>query len=457
MKIPEDPLPVHWRFRESGTAETLRAVVHAPSGFVAVGGDEVAVILTSPDGEHWLRQEAGDASGLADVIFAGGRFVAIGGQRPRFLDHPSTATILISSDGIAWERQAVPVTNALVSLAHGNGKFVAVGMLGTLLSSPDGIHWSVGTSPTRSSMVQVAFGAGRFIAIGHTTLLCSTNGVEWELLRSPNVTEGGWKYEEVSFSSPAIVHAAGRWLFRGRPGLGDAGQNPCRLPTLQAAVVSSDAESWSPVWWHTSLRRVSRLRHLGGKFVAVGGANDYCGHAFAIQASSDGLNWSEDRVVTSVPFDGTDWDLHGYNDVAWDGHAYVVVGTQGRIIHSVTEPVPLEIELNLGVPPELTIRGPAGELIAVEFSDDPTQNWSALPLKSAGEWPDGVAWETSPANLEPYPWVMGRLFPAVLDPVVRIAVHELSSLPGARFYRARTLSATATAHLLLPIDHGTDP
>ncbi|HMO64166.1 MAG TPA: hypothetical protein PKE47_02885 [Verrucomicrobiota bacterium] len=449
VALPEDPLPVHWRFRESGTTGTLRAVVHALGRFVVVGGDQDAVILSSSDGEHWQRQEAGDASGLADVVFAGGQFVAVGGQRPRFWNDPSTATVLTSTDGLVWEARAIPTTNALLGIAYGNGTYVAVGTSRAILYSPDGFHWSESTVPTNSSMHQIAFGGGRFIAIGNSVLIQSTNGVSWEILRSPQVLPG-WTLAEVDgFSRPAIVHAAGRWLFRGKPGIGFAKEGHCDQPIMQAAVVSADAENWN-----TSLRMISRLRHLGGHFIAVGGANDYCGHAVAIQSSPDGLTWSDGRVVTAVPFDGTDRDLHGCNDVGWDGRAYVAVGTRGRIIQSVTRPVPLEVELSFGETPELTVRGPAGKLVVVESSDHPIHGWAALPLRPAGERPDGVNWDASP---EPYPWLSGRPAPAVLDPVVRIAERSLSSLPGARFYRARTLSAADTGHLLPPFAPEADP
>ena len=73
--------------------------------------------------------------GLADVIYADGKFVAVGGPQQ---------AILISSDGVRWNYRNVGErgTGVLFTVIHGGGKFVAAGQKGIIFTSTDGVAWT---------------------------------------------------------------------------------------------------------------------------------------------------------------------------------------------------------------------------------------------------------------------------------------------------------------------------
>ncbi len=170
-----------------------------------------------------------------------------------------------------------PTPNRLSGVAHGNGIFVAVGMNytgdSTLLTSTNGIDWVQRTAGTPLSLRAVTFGAGRFVAVGdagggEAVILSSDDGSTWHP-QSSGVTRG------------LAGVAYGNGMFAGA---GDAG-----------TIVTSGQGT---VWAEQNIGSTVDFLGIGygnGTFVAVGRN----GNLFTSQTGSD---WRRQNA-------GTDRDL----------------------------------------------------------------------------------------------------------------------------------------------------
>ena len=118
-----------------GKPKHLYGAAYKPGGNYVVVGNQGAVIYSS-NGTSWTSV-SGVTPGLADVIHADGKFVAVGGLQQ---------AILISSDGVTWNYRNVGErgTGVLRAVIHGGGKFVAVGDKGIIFTSTDGVNWVKG-------------------------------------------------------------------------------------------------------------------------------------------------------------------------------------------------------------------------------------------------------------------------------------------------------------------------
>jgi len=137
----------------------LLAVTAGGPGFVAVGGIDGAVAMTSPDGTTWLLHDLVDRLGniqLRDVAAGpGGRLVAVGSVT-------EGAAVAVSDDGVSWS--LVPCQPVLEGAA-----------LETVVGTPDGFvaagHRSVGQLAVMSIWV-------------------SADGMTWSLVEIPEDVEG---------------------------------------------------------------------------------------------------------------------------------------------------------------------------------------------------------------------------------------------------------------------------
>ena len=118
-----------------GKPKHLFSAAYKPRGnYVAVGNQ--GAVIHSSNGTSWTSVP-GIVPYLNDVIYADGKFVAVGG---------SQQAILISSDGIRWNYRNISArgTGELNIVIHGGGKFVAVGAKGIIFTSTDGVNWAKG-------------------------------------------------------------------------------------------------------------------------------------------------------------------------------------------------------------------------------------------------------------------------------------------------------------------------
>ena len=123
------------RTYRDGSKNILFGAAYKPGGNYVVTGNR-GTVLHSSNGTSWTSV-LGVEPGLADVIYADGKFVAVGGPQQ---------AILISSDGVTWNYRNVGErgTGVLFTVIHGGGKFVAVGAKGIIFTSTDGVNWVKG-------------------------------------------------------------------------------------------------------------------------------------------------------------------------------------------------------------------------------------------------------------------------------------------------------------------------
>ena len=165
-----------WIKRNSNAGQSLSAVCHGPTGWVAVGGG--GTITTSPNTLAWTLRSSGTGNALNGVAFGNGVYVAVG----------NVGAVITSTDGTTWNAQFSGTTVDLHSVQFLNGRFIAIGAGGTILTSSDGVTWGSQNSSTTASLFAVDYGSGRYLVCGYgdvsnptgSVFLTSTNGTNWQ-------------------------------------------------------------------------------------------------------------------------------------------------------------------------------------------------------------------------------------------------------------------------------------
>ena len=299
-----------WAETYQGLCGGFPALVHSSGMYVALG--DAGDLVTSSDAQTWQCAGAGCTSGACadgfravaawgdDVLAAGG----VGFCDPvKRLDGGSFARRTATDDWLVS-----PVDTGVVhGVSVGLSTAVAVGD-GWAGSSPDGHDWQLQEIPTTKALESVTWGADTFVAVG----------VEGEMLSSP------------------------------------------------------DGEVWSALWSRTN-EDLDAVAWGGDRFVAVGGAG-------TIVWSHDALNW--EIGVTSSPV-----DLHG---VAEGDGIWLAVGDEGTILESTDGIHWFAVTTGIGA----RLRGAAwdGEAFVVVGSD--LESGRAVVLAS----PDGRHWTEFPVE-----------------------------------------------------------
>jgi len=159
------------------TIERETKIVFGESRFVVVGRS--GHIATSTDGLEWITQNPRTVTGIGstDVAFGNGRFV-------------TAASRLQSSDGRFWERiEPAAASSGLLKIEFLNGRFLAAGLSGRIAISTNGLDWKlVNDRHDNSSLGAIAYGNNRYVAVGvkdntgltSTLILVSNTGDTWE-------------------------------------------------------------------------------------------------------------------------------------------------------------------------------------------------------------------------------------------------------------------------------------
>ena len=327
---------VTWSQRASGTTNRLNGVKYGSNGFVAVG--DAATILTSLDGLTWHPCVSPASNSLAAVTYGAGRYVSVGssgmlvtstngvnwsslntGAPYNFngvdyvqdINHifvlvGDSGTIMTSTDGLAWTLRfsgtfsrlhAVSLTQ---SLNWENFSMVAVGDSGTVETSSDGVNWTVVSAGTTANLLAVANDAimshapatalPHFGIVGQSGVFLTGNGSTWS---SP------------ASGTPAnlngILYTRGSFL-----AVGDSGSVAAGLPWLP-----QDPQTAQPL---------SAVTFCGGSLFAVGGS---VSNSLILQ-SANGRDWS-------VVHQGSEVGLGG---VIYGAKGYLAVGTAGAVLTS---------------------------------------------------------------------------------------------------------------------------
>ena len=262
--------------------------------------------------------------------------------------------VLTSPDGINWESQSSGITTNLTGITYSEdlGLFVIVGGRGTsrcILTSPDGINWTVRINETSGStrLNSVYYGHGRFVAVGNQIILCSTNGITWEVIGN---------------ASEVATTMLNRVFYNDNLDLfvivGNSG----------TILISSS----SGVFWTSSVSGVSvNLNNIFysenlGLFMVVGNSG-------IILTSSDGINWESQSSGITTNLTGITYSE--------DLGLFVIVGSN-KILTSINGITFLERD-------KYEVFGGSNKIIYSEHLD------LFVAVKSGGHIytsPDGINW-----------------------------------------------------------------
>lgn len=202
---------VSWETNNSGTSNYFNDVSYCNDRFIAVGirYNGSGSMVRSTNGVNWVSCTGGEDNWMYGVTYGGGVYVAVG----------SGGTILTSTNADQWITQASGTTAGLYGIAFGLGQFIAVGDGGTMLSSTNGEIWTPrdnGSNPVS----RIIFAGGMFVAVGgdyalKSTILTSTNGIDWQSQKSPttytlwDVAYGNGQFLALTSTSlPMILHSS---------------------------------------------------------------------------------------------------------------------------------------------------------------------------------------------------------------------------------------------------------
>lgn len=227
-----------WTVEQSGTQESLLAVMWIGDLFAAVGNN--GILLTSPDGHVWTSRLPTQTDLWFWSMAVGRDTLVVMGADIGKKDSRTVVTSLPVSDlrGTAMITAGllVPIggsgkTPWLAQVAYGNNRFVAVAdVSGASWYSDDGVKWQAAAPAFVSIMRAVAFAQGVFVAVGDgNAIATSPDGVSWTARSSGNLMPGLLQENYIcvygdaerllvtsSWSSVAISYDAGeRWAGTG--------------------------------------------------------------------------------------------------------------------------------------------------------------------------------------------------------------------------------------------------
>lgn len=165
-------------FPDNASAFTPVAITYGNGLYAAVGNaNNVASILTSPDGSTWTQRQAGSSPGgpVTSVTYGGGKFVAIGNNDG--YEYTSSGP----GAGTTWTQRSLPAGN---KISYANGLFFVPLNNKTNLLSVDGINWSLNVTGLTNILGVVTYGNGLFMAQcgisrSGSYLATSTDGTNW--------------------------------------------------------------------------------------------------------------------------------------------------------------------------------------------------------------------------------------------------------------------------------------
>jgi hypothetical protein len=198
-------------------AFTPVAITYGNGLYAIVGStNNVASILTSPDGDTWTLRQAGTSPGgpINSVTYGGNRFVAVGNNDG--LEYTSVGF----SAGTTWTRRSIPGGN---KISYGNGLFFVPLNNKTNLISVDGINWSLNSTGLTNVLGAVTYGNGLFMAqcgisISGSYLATSTDGTNWIQYAKP--LPNSWTWFDSSDFDVSLATDGTRLVTVGATGIG---------------------------------------------------------------------------------------------------------------------------------------------------------------------------------------------------------------------------------------------
>ena len=267
-----------WSNVNSGTRETLNAIVWTGAKWVVVGTK--GIILTSTDGTSWTNQTSGTTSNLTSIAWSGNQLLA-------GIYSSTTGNILSSTDGTTW----TSVSNSnIASIIWDGSQFVGIHVINSVTpktpaTSADGVNWRDKTA-LGSSASAIYWNGSEYLVVGDKFQSAYTS--------SDLQT---WSTSFVGTNS-SINHVASQ-----------GGMQWAATLAQGRILETTDGSSWIDKSTNlTALQHLNDVIYANNQFVAVGDAG-------IILTSSDGSSWTSQTS-------GTTADLRA---VTWSGSQYLTV------------------------------------------------------------------------------------------------------------------------------------
>jgi hypothetical protein len=290
------PDGIHWASHANPSGSLATSITFGSNLFVAV--EEGGEILVSRDGNTWATRvpaSINSAVTLQSVTYGNGLFVAGG---------TTGGIVYTSTNGLTWHSQTGPPFTAV---AYGNNEFAAVGGSGTVATSPDGAHWKVQTPPTAANLAGIAYGAGVFVAAGSSgTLMTSPDALNWT--PQTNLTYY-YPFQAVTFGNGVFL-AVGQYGAVATSTDGYTWNGPASVTSQNLYGVTAGNGGFIAVSINGSILQSDDSvvpATLEPLILLPGGAPQFTvsaspGQSYAIQASSDLINWT---MITNVSLSNT--------------------------------------------------------------------------------------------------------------------------------------------------------
>ena len=197
--------PLEWTQRTSGTAITLFNNVQ-PGGVYDgtnyfIGGSS-GVLITSTDSITWVLRTSGFASRGLNVISY------FSGDAIPYLAGGNSGSLNVSTDGVVWQLRTSGTGVYISGFAYKSTpsvEYLVSGGSGFIATSTDTITWILRTSGRTLGGAASIYYNSQYYALISTTLITSTNGIQWSARTTPSPTT---LYSVYSDGSNLIANAS---------------------------------------------------------------------------------------------------------------------------------------------------------------------------------------------------------------------------------------------------------
>jgi len=300
---------ITWSSATTPAASKLRAVTWGNGQFVAVGA--AGTLLTSPDGRTWTLRGCGATERLDGVMWTGSQFYILG----------ETGKFYSSADAVTWTSSQGNPPTWIEGLAWSDTQYVAVGAGGRIATSPTGAFWTAISSGVTGIIHGVTWSGVPLTPTGNPVALTDNLRQMPALSAQPTaqtvIAGGSATYSVAASGADPIAY---QWK---KSGVAIGGATNAAYTV--ANVVSTDAGSYTVTVSNafgsvTSAAAALTLRGqgtTGRQFVAVGASG-------TILTSPDGLAWTSRTSGTTKRL----------RAAAALGNLFVVVGETGTVVTS---------------------------------------------------------------------------------------------------------------------------
>lgn len=317
------PDGVHWTLLSvPESSNNWSSVCYGNGLFVTCSTTGSGEIMVSEDGINWvLHSNMASPWMFNGICYGNDVFAAVGndadghGVRLLFRKREEVTSFITMFRNLGdWKLRNCPEPNGWKSICYGNDLFVAVAEdgdidSGKVMISPNGIHWISRNCPD-NSWQDVCYGKGVFAAVGGQHLMTSSDGIIWELQKTPD-SSSSWGHicygnglfivtgskKEIMVSSDTVD-----WELISIPGLIEGGVICYGKGIFIGVIKSEDGYSWRVAISKNGLEWevMSEYAKEPWKICCFGNDQFIALNGYGVEYSADGIRWN--RAVLSERF-----------------------------------------------------------------------------------------------------------------------------------------------------------